>query len=247
MSYAETRPPLALAPWVSSWWCFSVEPDAGDIEHRIPLTGGTMLSVGPDGEAILAGPRVEPLVTTVRGGETYRGVHFRPGAASSLLGAHVSLLKDAVGPARFLLDGTLADSIQAGGSDETFESWSSVFLSRASTAPPPHPTVQLAVALIAHAQGTAPVASIAAEVNCSPRALRRLFTEHVGLTPKELSRVIRLRSAAAGAVARGESWLDLAAQGFSDQPHLVREFRSILGVSPSEFEQHAKRIAHTLV
>ena len=114
--------------------------------------------------------------------------------------------------------------------------------------PRPDAAVQLAVALIAHTRGAGSVAAVARATKCSPRRLRQLFAEHVGMTPKELARIIRLRSAAAGHVVGGASWLDVAAeQGFSDQPHLVREFRSILGVTPSQFASHAKRIAHRLV
>lgn len=247
MSYEEVSPAAELAPWVSAWWLFTVAPEAGEIEHHIPLTGGTMMSIGLDGDLMFVGPRLDPLVTTVRGGDVYRGIHFRPGAAAAILGVRASRMRDAVVPARVLIDAALADALRAAAAADGFSGWAALLAARASEATAPDRTVQLAVGLIAHSHGAAPIAAVAGEANCTPRHLRRLFQEHVGLTPKELARIIRLRSTAAAAVTGGESWIDLAAARFADQPHLAREFRSVLGVTPGEFSKHARRIAHRLL
>lgn len=247
MSYEEIPPPAELAPWVTSWWLFRVAPEAPAIEHRIPVTGGAMVSIGCDGELLLAGPRVDPLVTTVRGGEWYRGIHFRPGAASSILGVPAPQLRDALLPARYLIDPRFVEALATAADGADFSGWASILLARSRDAAVLDRIVQLAVALIVHTRGAVPIAAIANETNCTPRHLRRLFQEHVALTPKELARVVRLRAAAAAAATSGDPWVDLAADGFADQPHLAREFRSILGVTPGEFSRHARRIAHRLI
>ena len=67
----------------------------------------------------------------------------------------------------------------------------------------------------------------------------------VGLTPKELARIERLRESAVAAIGPGARWVDIAAkQGYADQPHLVREFRRLLGLTPAGFSRHAGRIRH---
>lgn len=69
----------------------------------------------------------------------------------------------------------------------------------------------------------------------SPRRLHQRIVELAGMPPRRLRRVERIRRALAlGLQNRGRSWSDVAARaGFADQPHLVREFRALLGVAPS--------------
>jgi hypothetical protein len=61
------------------------------------------------------------------------------------------------------------------------------------------------------------------------------YGEHVGIGPKQLSRILRFRNAAA-AIRNGEpsSLAEVAATfGYSDQAHMNREFRELAGVPPT--------------
>ena len=68
MYYTELEPEPELKPWIAAYWHFRVAPDAGEIEHWIPLTGGALLAWHRGAPAILTGPRVEPFATRVFGG-----------------------------------------------------------------------------------------------------------------------------------------------------------------------------------
>ena len=67
--------------------------------------------------------------------------------------------------------------------------------------------------------------------------LEREFASGVGLTPKELSRIARFQNLLRllGWQRRpGPSWAELAARcGYADQAHLVREFKSLSGATPT--------------
>ena len=244
MTYTEVAPPPELAEWVASYWSFSV--DAGDdvIEHRIPLTGGTMISVSPGAPPMLTGPRIDPLVTQVRGGDEYRGIHFIPGRERDVLGVGGRELRDWIGPAFLRIDPELCEALSF--TDHPFERWS-VALQRRRVPAPEDAGIDRAVALIAMSRGAASVATVARLAGVSDRNLRRGFAVRLGLSPKELSRIMRLRAAAADAALGDATWATVVAdRGFADQPHLNREFRSMLGLTPTEFEQHARRIAHDL-
>ncbi len=70
-----------------------------------------------------------------------------------------------------------------------------------------------------------------------PRALQRLFREHVGASPKWVIRRNRLQEVAVR-IERGDvrSLADLAAElGYTDQAHLARDFKSATGKTPSAF------------
>ena len=61
------------------------------------------------------------------------------------------------------------------------------------------------------------------------------FRQQVGLPPKTVARLIRfgrvLRS-----LNRGRPWERIAADsGYADQPHLIREFRTFTGTTPTDY------------
>lgn len=70
-----------------------------------------------------------------------------------------------------------------------------------------------------------------------PRRLQRLFLQYAGISPTWVLRRYRLLEAAE-AVRGGErvSWADVAAElGYADQPHLIRDFRAVIGQTPSAY------------
>tara|TARA_Y100001933_G_scaffold236204_1_gene257962 strand:- start:1347 stop:2270 length:924 start_codon:yes stop_codon:yes gene_type:complete len=82
------------------------------------------------------------------------------------------------------------------------------------------------------------------------RTIRRHFAKYLGLGPKEMVRVIRVQRAMS-ALARNPSLrlCDLAfREGFSDQPHLTREFKELTGLTPKAYttvvgHMHRKELA----
>lgn len=263
MYYAELPARPELRPWIAAHWHFRVASEAGEIEHTVPLTGGALIHVHnrfPD-TPVLTGPRVTPLRVTVRGGDEFWGTHLWPGAAASLLGVEAGTVRDAVVPAMKVVppiwtrdlaervaqipDGKKEleerERLAAGRLDEA---WAE----RAECAAPLDRQVMQAVFLLLRSRGEEPVARLAAAVGLSSRHFRRRFRAAVGLTPKELARLRRVRSSAAGMVRGGpnaETWVGLAADhGYADQSHLVREYRSLLGLTPTGFRRHVRRIEH---
>lgn len=80
------------------------------------------------------------------------------------------------------------------------------------------------------------VDALARHSGYSVRTLQRLFRRHVGASPKQVIRRIRLQEAA-GRLERGErSVAALAAELlYADQAHFCRDFKAAVGRSPSEF------------
>lgn len=76
------------------------------------------------------------------------------------------------------------------------------------------------------------IAELARAHGVSERTLERRFHRAVGVAPKPFTRVLRLQHA----LQRhddGSAWVDAAIDaGYYDQPHLIRDARGILGVSP---------------
>jgi AraC-like DNA-binding protein len=96
--------------------------------------------------------------------------------------------------------------------------------------------LQAAVARIMARGGRVDVSRLADSLGVTRQHLARRFAAHVGVSPKTFCRVVRLwevlRSAGGGRV----NWASLAADlGYSDQSHLVTEFRSLTGLTPSRW------------
>lgn len=106
--------------------------------------------------------------------------------------------------------------------------------------------VMQAVFKMIQCHGEARVGDLASGTGLSERQFRRRFREQVGLSPKELLRIQRIRSCAKTSVTNpGHSWAELAARpGYSDQPHLAREFQRLMGMSPKQFEDYFHSIDH---
>jgi AraC-like DNA-binding protein len=95
------------------------------------------------------------------------------------------------------------------------------------------PRAAAAAGLLAASETPPRIAAVAGAVGLSERQLERRFRREVGLTPRHFARLARFRRML-GALDRADPrWADLAARaGYSDQPHLVREFREFSGLAP---------------
>ncbi len=78
------------------------------------------------------------------------------------------------------------------------------------------------------------IREIAGEIGWSERHLTRRFAAETGVAPKTLARILRFEAArrlAAPSAAGG--WAEFAlTAGYADQAHLIREFRTLSGLSP---------------
>jgi AraC-like DNA-binding protein len=110
--------------------------------------------------------------------------------------------------------------------------------------PVPDPAVELIdriVGRIATDREILRVEDLALAMALGRRTIERLFRESVGPSPKSVIRQYRLQAAAdEAAKGRVANWSRLANDlGYSDQAHFNRDFRAILGTTPSEFARRA--------
>ncbi len=93
----------------------------------------------------------------------------------------------------------------------------------------------LAYEAILRSSGQLSIGRIAQDIGRSRKHLVRRFRDEIGLTPKAIARIVRFNRAQelAGTTPR-LGWADIAAAcGYSDQAHLVREFRAFAGSPPT--------------
>jgi len=95
--------------------------------------------------------------------------------------------------------------------------------------------VSAAVRAIHMTHGSTRIAALASQLDISQDRLEKRFRHRVGLSPKRIASIVRLRHAI-GLHRPGLPLAQLSADaGYFDQSHFIREFKSILGQTPQRF------------
>ncbi|MCE7062140.1 helix-turn-helix domain-containing protein [Dyadobacter sp. CY343] len=93
------------------------------------------------------------------------------------------------------------------------------------------------VDLILASKGRVPVGGILQENILKRRQLERRFSKLVGLSPKQLARIVRLQTTLQMLLSNGDSSLtSLAIENeYYDQAHFIKDFREFTGTNPNKF------------
>ncbi len=85
------------------------------------------------------------------------------------------------------------------------------------------------------------VEALADRINMNKRAVQRLFSRYVGVSPKWVIQRYRLHEAAAQMSGSAPvDWPQLALDlGYFDQAHFIKDFKAIVGTSPAEYIRKA--------
>ncbi len=237
-------------------------PDGGAARERALPTGTLHLAVRVDGPAVrlfddlddvegrsfgwsvVGGVRSGPVVRDVSLPTRSFGVQFEPGGASVLLGVPARELSGRHTPLADLLGdeaNRLHDELTrlAAWPALGFARLEALLRRRLGRARPLHAAVRAALAEFGARSDDPSIREVCRRTGYSERHVSGLFHDAVGLPPKAYCRVLRVRAVAdrvAADRAAAGGWARLAADGgFSDQAHLCREFRALLGMPPSAY------------
>ena len=245
--YREIRSCPALVPHVETYWIWEGDGDGGS--HRVLPDGcaDVIFSVH-DGlrtntsRLVAVGTMTRPIEVSRRGTSFLLGVRFRPGEAAAFLGCPASEITDLSPPLTELWkDGATALEdrlLEAGGRRERLRILEASLLRLLErSASRRDLRVAAAVGGILRAPAAVQVPRLAGDVGLSPRQLRRRFIDSVGIGPKRLARIVRLRRVLDRILTPDDvDWADLAVEaGFYDQAHLVNDFRAWTGLAPSRY------------
>lgn len=252
------QPVGVLAPFVEMIWFASRGPLAHTREISLP-SGRTDLVIPLEQEsivrfdhpgstdarhyrgAIVQGPHDRFLVRGMGGASSVIGVHFRAGGAAACFGGDLPdlrnrtvLLEDLWGvPAADLRNQLLdTDSVAAkvGVLVEHLSRRISIDHGRDAA-------IWRSLQVLQDNFASSSIGSLQQQAGCSAARFIRRFTDVVGLTPKRYARVARFNALLRKVNRDGNpDWAALAAEcGYYDQSHLVREFRTLAGMTPSQY------------
>jgi AraC-like DNA-binding protein len=190
--------------------------------------------------AALSGPRGTATVLDTGEMQSLVAVEFRPGGAAPFFPLPLDEVANQAVAVDDLwgLDGLLLREqlLEAPAPQLKLQVLESALLRHFSKAP--NPLVTHAVALLSRG---AAVSETCNHLGLLPKTFVRRFREQVGLTPKRFARVRRLqRIAAAVSGSQDFDWSDLALEhGFTDQAHLIHDFRDLTGITPAAYRPHS--------
>jgi AraC-like DNA-binding protein len=97
--------------------------------------------------------------------------------------------------------------------------------------------IKTTIAAMFTLNGQLSVSEISKEMNVNRRQLQRRFSLVIGLSPKQLSKIIRLQAVIKLLMSDEQGSLtDIAYEGnYYDQAHFIKDFKEFTGVSPKQF------------
>lgn len=249
------RPPGPhLRPWIEHLWLETFtgsrlpprgpwrivpDPSAHVLYHRF---GG---AEAPSSRLLLVGPRSVAIDTRKDRRSMTLGARVRPGAVPALFGLPADELADREIDLESVVGGegrALRAELDEARPERTPGLLSSWLRRRAEAADDPDPRLFASVRGLGRPGATC--GDVADRLGITTRALRSLVGRGVGLSPKSLSRVVRLLGALrrAGTGRDRPSWSRVAvASGYCDQAHLIHEFRRLLGETPEAWRARRDR------
>ena len=216
--------------------------NAASVPNRVLPDGCSdiIIGVGDVSGAVAVGTMRTAAIHELTGRVDMLGVRFHPGCGLPFIGVPLSEITDQRVPldeiwgrdALQLADPAIAPLQRA--LTRRLHRW----MSNASA---DEPLATRAIVLLRQSRGGARVRDVAAALGVGERRLERAFDRSVGLSPKVFARVMRLRRAVNRIIrpTRGgtpRSWTSIAFDaGYADQPHLIREFRALTGLTPDRY------------
>lgn len=235
----EFAPPPVLDPFVDRFWYRAPGESAGSTAPHRVLPDGCLDIVVNARHAIVVGAMTRPILVAPTDGSGMIGVRFKPGMATAFLRIPAADITDDHAPLEAVWrDGAdvadyVGSSLASEGAVPRLAELLTARLSRIADVPR---DMMAAVERIVARGGRVDISRLASSLGVTRQHLARRFATHVGVTPKTLSRVMRMREAIRLAAASRVNWAAVAVDlGYSDQSHLVSEFRSLTGLTPSRW------------
>jgi len=251
-AYQTFFPPPPLSHWVQCFWQLNVP--VGNFCYRSMPDNSVdwIININDPEKSFIITPFSSSIVFELTGPVSFFGVRFRilgyEGVISAPLGEWASVSDDA-GAAEVLPDHVLYAAYESINKSTNFiercKYMSTILLRTVKT-----PSIDLRLARYIRYCHNNINSNISlsdkqcSEFGLSSRQLRRLTQLHLGLTPRDFSRVFRFQHMLK-ILDMGGSNIAWAGH-YYDQSHYIREFKSLSGLTPTEFRKLSALYNHEL-
>lgn len=243
--HARRSPSPELAHFIAHYWMVSWDLRGLSPHRPETLPHPNVQAVFELGNSTVAGVHTAKFTRVLEGQSHVFGIKFTPGGFRPFLKSPVSSLANRTVPVSQIfgngVDALEAVLVSSRAEDEMVEAANAFFCARA---PAPDKTMALAgqlVSRILSEPDIKTVADLVSRTGIGKRSLQRLFNEYVGVSPKWVIRRYRLHELVERFNAGDpQDYVQLALElGYFDQAHLINDFRSIVGYSPTRYQRQS--------
>jgi len=218
-----------LVDFIDAYWMVENKTDKS---IEIPIVpDGCIDIICKNGELILVGIMEVASLISIKPSDHYFGIRFKPAIIASLLDKDVSKFNDKILPLESI-DATLYENLQdkmqdTDKLDKLFEKlFKDINFDK---------RIIRAVQMIKSNGGNISIDELCKKTKLGNKQLERLFTIHVGLTPKKFARIIRFFHTHKHLTKEGITNLcaKVLKHGYYDQAHFNREYKLLTGLNPT--------------
>lgn len=259
MDYRTFQPHNELTPLVKCYWTLEVPAEYSSEKQRIVPDGCIEMAfiLGDDikrftsetdfiiqPRAMVLGQTVRPFYIQPTGYVNTVAVRFYPYGFANIVTTPISNLANKETPIAELFGQPTAGEleqkiIQATSTRQRIEIIERFLLNKLSDRVTIDNIVKSTVDALLATGGSSPIQAILQEDLSKRRQLERKFLKQIGISPKQLGKVIRLQTALKMLLNRkGGTLTQIAYESeYYDQNHFIKDFKEFTGTTPKEFLQ----------
>lgn len=258
MDYQTFSPHPDLAPLISCYWTLEVPAGFDAPKQRIIPDGCIEMAfvLGDDikrytsesefvlqPRAMVLGHTMEPFYIEPTGYVNTFAIRFYPYGFANFISQPLTDLANKETPLHALFGAQLAleleqKIVQATGYRQRIEIIEKFLFDSLHTKTTIDQIVKSTVDALLATKGSIPIKTILKEDTSKRRQLERNFRQQIGISPKQLGKVIRMQAALKRLLNKeaGENLTDIAYESaYYDQAHFIKDFKEFTGTNPSEF------------
>lgn len=268
MNYHTFQPHSDLASLVKCYWTLEIPADHDHQRQRIIPDGCIEMAfiLGDDikryvteddyilqPRAMIIGQTIHPFYIEPTGYVNTFAIRFYPYGFSNFTSAPIRDLVNKETPLEQLFDVSSAQEltqniIRAADTAERIDIIEKFLLDILNNKATIDQIVKTTVDVLLSTKGNAPIHTILRENISKRRQLERKFLKQVGISPKQLGKVIRLQAALKILLSgQSENLTQIAYDSeYYDQAHFIKDFREFTGTNPKEFLDNDKMLLSSI-
>jgi AraC-like DNA-binding protein len=243
LRHVRRSPAKDLTNWIAHYWMIHWDLRGCEPHVAESLPHPNVHIIFENGGSVVCGVHTSKFSRLLEGRSQVFGIKFRPGGFRPFLPAPVSSLANRIIPAKRIFGKEICalEEILLSSAKEAEKVKAANAFFRARQ-PKPDKTIALAGQLVGQIltdPNIKTVNDLVTRAGIGKRSLQRIFSEYVGVSPKWVIRRYRLHEAIEQFNSESRpDWAQIALElGYFDQAHLINDFKSLVGYSPTEYQK----------